>query len=101
MPEEPTRGPGFARANLFLLGFIAFALAVAAMKLTASVVIPFVIAVLLTFVLEPVVIALERIKIPRAIGAIVVVLLIAAGVYGVGIILFSSVKAILTLYPKY
>jgi len=101
MTEERYRGTSFARINLFLLGFIALCLAVAALKLTASVVLPFMIAVLLTFVLEPVVIVLEQIKIPRAIGSVIVVLVIGIGVYVVGVILFSSARTILTLYPKY
>ncbi|GAB1432371.1 AI-2E family transporter [Spirochaetota bacterium] len=95
------RSASFARINIFLLGFIALAIAFAAMKITASVVIPFIIAVLLTFVLEPVILILERIKIPRVIAAIVIVLLIAAAVYATGFVLIKSFKTILTLYPKY
>ncbi len=101
MPEDRYRSASFARINLFLLGFIALVLAVGALKLTASVVLPFIIAVLLTFVLEPVIIGLEKIKIPRAIGAVVVVLVVAMGVYVVGAILYGSLKTILSLYPKY
>ncbi len=101
MHEDRYRSASFARINLFLLGFIALLLAMAAMKLTASVVLPFIIAVLLTFVLEPVILLLERIKIPRAIAAVVIVLAIAAAVYVVGFVLFQSFKTIMTLYPKY
>ncbi|MBN2875480.1 MAG: AI-2E family transporter [Spirochaetales bacterium] len=101
MPDNYRRSASFARLNLFLFGFVALVLAVASLKLTASVILPFIIAVLLTFVLEPVIKLLEKIKIPRAIGAIIVVLVIGAGVYVVGVILYSSVKTILTLYPKY
>lgn len=66
--DDRFRGFNFARVNLFLLGFIALLLAGAALKLTSDVVLPFVVAVLLTFVLEPFIIALERIKIPRSLG---------------------------------
>jgi len=100
VPEEK-RNSSLARINLLLLGFIALILALAALKLSASVLLPLIIAILLTFVLEPVVVLLEKIRIPRALGAIVVVVLIAAGVYMVGAILFGSLKTILTLYPKY
>ncbi|HPG87712.1 MAG TPA: AI-2E family transporter, partial [Spirochaetales bacterium] len=100
MPEEK-RNSSLARINLLLLGFIALILALAALKLSASVLLPLIIAILLTFVLEPVVVLLEKIRIPRALGAIVVVVLIAAGVYMVGAILFGSLKTILALYPKY
>lgn len=99
--DDRFRGFNFARVNLFLLGFIALLLAGAALKLTSDVVLPFVVAVLLTFVLEPFIIALERIKIPRSLGAIVLVILLGAGIYVVGAILFSSVRTILTLFPRY
>jgi len=101
MPDNKNRSASFARINLFLFSFVALVLAGAVLKLTSSVVLPFIIAVLLTFVLEPVIILLEKIRIPRAIGAIVVVLLIGGGVYVVGVILFASFKTIMTLYPKY
>lgn len=101
MIEEKDLSASFARINLFLMGFIALVLAVGALKLTASVMLPLIIAILLTFVLEPVIIALEKIKIPRAIGAVVVVLLFAAAVYVVVMVLFESVKTIVSLYPKY
>ncbi len=84
-----------------MVGFISLLLLFATLKIASGVILPFVIAVLLTFVLEPVVILLERIKIPRVIGAIVVVAMIGIAVYAVGIILFGSLKTILTLYPKY
>ena len=101
MAEDRYRGSSFVRVNLFLFGFIALVLAGAVMKLTSAVLLPFVISVLLTFVLEPVVILLEKIKIPRVVGSVLVVVLVAAGVYVVGFILFQSIKTILTLYPKY
>jgi len=101
MPDHNYRGSSYTRASLLLIGFISLLLFFATLKIASGVVLPFVIAVLLTFVLEPVVILLERIKIPRVIGSVVVVLLIGTAVYVVGIILFSSLKTILTLYPKY
>ena len=101
MADDRNRTASFARINIFLLGFISLILAFGVLKLTAGVVLPLIIAVLLTFVLEPVIIVLEKIRIPRVVGAVVVVMLVAAGVYVIGIILFQSIKTILTLYPKY
>lgn len=101
MSEDRNRTASFARINVFLLGFISIIFMFGVLKLMASVVLPLIIAILLTFVLEPVIISLEKIKIPRIIGAVVVMGIVAAGVYGVGIVLFKSVKTILTLYPKY
>ncbi len=99
--EDRFKGFNFARVNLFLLAFIALILAGAALKLTSAVILPFIVAVLLTFVLEPLILVLERIHIPRALGAFVVVILLAVGVYLIGAILFSSLRTILTLFPKY
>jgi len=84
-----------------MLGFICLLLTGAALKLTTPVVLPFVIAVLLTFVLEPIIYVLEKIKIPRAIGAVVIVMVLGIGVYLVGAILFTSLRTIISLYPKY
>jgi AI-2 transport protein TqsA len=99
--DERFRGFNFARVNLFMLGFICLLLAGAALKLTTPVVLPFIIAVLLTFVLEPLIYVLEKIKIPRAIGAVVIVMILGVGVYLVGAILFTSLRTIISLYPKY
>ena len=98
--DERFRGFNFARVNLSLLGFICLLLAGAALKLTTPVVLPFVIAVLLTFVLEPLIHLLEKIRIPRAVGAVVIVLILGIGVYLIGAILFTSIRTIISLYPK-
>ena len=89
------------RSNFYLLGFIALILAGAVLKITAPVLLPFTIAVLLSFVLEPLVSALEKIRVPRLIGILLSIFFIGAGLYLIGVILFSSGRTILTLYPKY
>jgi predicted PurR-regulated permease PerM len=99
--DERFRGFNFARVNLFMLGFICLILAGATLKLTTPVVLPFVLAVLLTFVLEPLIYLLEKIKIPRTIGAVVIVMILGIAVYLIGAILFTSLRTIISLYPKY
>lgn len=84
-----------------MLGLIALILTGGALKLTTPVVLPFVIAVLLTFVLEPLVAILTKVKVPRTIASVIIVLLIGIAVYVAGFILFKSVGTIATLYPKY
>jgi len=102
MPSDGRfKGFDFPKVNLFLLATIALVLVCGALKVTAPVVLPFVIALLLTFVLEPVVLLLEKLHVPKVIGAVLVILALAVGVYVVGLILFNSLKTILTLYPKY
>lgn len=89
------------RAVFFLVGFIAVVLAATVMKLTAPVLLPFIIAILLSFVMEPMVSGLQRFKIPRVFAILMVIMLISAGLYLIGVILFNSASTILTLYPKY
>ena len=84
-----------------MLGVMTLILFIGALKLTTAVVLPFLIAVLLTFVLEPLITLLAKIRIPRTIAAVVVVFTIGLSVYFIGLILFNSLKTIATLYPKY
>ncbi len=101
MTDHIKKNVQYRRASLVMLGLITLILVFGALKLTSSVVLPFVIAVLLTFVLEPLIILLGKLKIPRILAAIAVVLGIGFAVYMVGLLLFNSIKTIATLYPKY
>ncbi len=89
------------RANFFLVGFIAFVLAGAVLKITAPVILPFMIAILLAFVMEPMVSTFQKLRIPRVLSIFLVIIFIAAGLYLVGVILFTSGRTILSLYPRY
>jgi predicted PurR-regulated permease PerM len=89
------------RANFFLVAFIALVLAGAVLKITATVVLPFIIAILLAFILDPIVGALEKLHIPRALAIIFIIIGIGLGLYVTGLILFSSGKTILSQYPRY
>ncbi|MDR1286640.1 MAG: AI-2E family transporter [Treponema sp.] len=89
------------RMNFFLLGFIALVLAGAVLKLTSSLILPLTIAVLLAFVLNPFVHFLGKLHIPRILAILLPVALIIAGLYFLGIVLISSGRLILSLYPKY
>jgi AI-2 transport protein TqsA len=89
------------RANFFLVAFIALVLAGAVLKITATVVLPFIIAILLAFIMDPIVGALEKLHIPRALAIIIIIIGIGLGLYVTGLILFSSGKTILSQYPRY
>jgi len=89
------------RANFFLVAFIALVLAGAVLKITATVVLPFIIAILLAFILDPIVGALEKLHIPRALAIIIIIISIGLVLYLTGLILFSSGKTILSQYPRY
>jgi predicted PurR-regulated permease PerM len=87
--------------NFFLLAFIAFVLAGAVLKLTSALILPFTIALLLAFVLNPMVRFLGRRHIARIFAILFSVFLIIAGLYFFAMVLFSSGRHILSLYPKY
>ncbi len=89
------------RANFFLVGFMALVVLMAVAKITSSVLIPLVISLLLAFVLEPLVLFIERLRIPRLLAILAVFILLGGGIYVIGAIVFSSGRTILSLYPKY
>lgn len=94
-------GFDFSRARFYLMAFIVIVVAGAVLKVTAPVLIPFTIAVLLAFVLEPVVVGLERLKIPRILGILAVMLLVGAIIFLFGFLLFSSGRTLMRVYPRY
>jgi predicted PurR-regulated permease PerM len=89
------------RANFSLVAIITVILAGAVLKVTAVIVLPFTISLLLAFVMNPMVVFLEKIKISRFVSISLVAVLIVAGLSFLGVVLFSSARTILSLYPKY
>jgi len=65
------------------------------------VILPFTIAVLLAFVMYPLVKLLDKFKIPRFISILLVVFIIAAGLSMFGMVLFTSGRNFFSLYVKY
>jgi predicted PurR-regulated permease PerM len=63
---------------------IAVAIVFAALYFTSEVVVPLLLAVLLAYFLDPVVGLLERVRVPRALGALVVLLAVTALFAGLG-----------------
>jgi predicted PurR-regulated permease PerM len=89
------------RAVFVLLVFIVFVIVGAVLKICSSIVLPFTISFLLALVMEPMVAFLGRHRIPRVIGILFAIVIIVSGLYIMGMVLFSSGRTILTLYPKY
>ena len=89
------------RANFFLLGIIAVVLLAAVLKITSSVVLPFTIALLLALVITPVVNFLGKFRIPRVVSVFLILIFLVGILVFMGMILYSSGKVLLTLYPKY
>jgi predicted PurR-regulated permease PerM len=99
--KSPFKDFNSGRANFFLLAFIALVLGGGVLKLTTSIVLPFTIALLLAFVMYPMVLFLEKLHIPRIMSIILSVIIIIGGLSIFGAALFSSFKTILATYPKY
>ena len=89
------------RVIFFFLAMITLILFAGVLKLTASVVLPFTVSALLALVTNPLVKFLIRFRIPRVISVFLVLVMLMGGVFFIGIVIYSSGRAILTLYPKY
>jgi len=89
------------RSNFIMMLFICVIIGGGVLKIAASVLVPITIAILLAFVLYPMVIGLEKFRVPRIISILVAVILIIAGLYIFGMVLFSSGRVILSRYSHY
>ncbi len=85
----------------FMLAFLCLVVLIVALKLAAPILIPFFVAIVLAFVFDPIVVLFQRIRIPRAIGIGLVVILIGVVFWLLGLIIFNSAKTMLSLYPRY
>jgi predicted PurR-regulated permease PerM len=89
------------RAVFFLMVFICCLFAGAVLKIASSVILPFTIAALLAFVMYPLVKGLDKFHFPRFLSILLVVIIIAAGLYIFGMVLFTAGRVIVAQYPKY
>jgi len=89
------------RAIFSLLVLICCILAGAVLKIASSVILPFTIAVLLAFVMYPVIKMLDKLKCPRFFSVLLVVIIMIAFLYVFGVVLFTSGRMIAAQYPKY
>ena len=89
------------RAVFFLLVFICCLFAGAVLKIAASVILPFTIAILLAFVMYPLVKGLDKLHFPRFLSILLVVIIIVAGLYVFGMALFMLGRVVVAQYPQY
>jgi predicted PurR-regulated permease PerM len=89
------------RAVFFLLALITVILVGAVLKITSSMLLLFTIALLLALVINPLIKFLGKFHIPRIASVLLVVLFLISALYAMGMILYSSGRTILTLYPRY
>jgi len=84
-----------------MMVFICVIFAAAVLKLASTVILPFTIAVLLAFVMSPLIKALEKIRCPLFLSILLVILIIVIGMYILGMVLFSSGRMIIMHLPNY
>ncbi|MBQ9238242.1 MAG: AI-2E family transporter [Treponema sp.] len=84
-----------------LLLFLAAVCFVAILKITASVTIPLTIAIFLSFVLQPIVRALTKFRIPWVLATVLVSVLFVTAITLIGTTLTTSIRSILSNYPEY
>jgi len=89
------------RVTFFLLAIITVILFAGVLKLTASVVLPFTVSVLLAIVTSPIVKFLEKFRMPRAVSVLLVIFFLLGVMFFLGMVLFSSGRTIVNLYPRY
>src|SRR3984957_2660362 len=80
---------------------IAVAIVFAALYFATEVVVPLLLAVLLAYFLDPAVGLLERIRVPRALGALVVLLAVTALFVGLGYLVALRADQFLADWPRY
>jgi len=90
-----------SRAIFFLMVFVCIIIAAAVLKIASSVILPFTIAAFLAFVMFPLIKALDKIKCPRVLSILLVLVIIISGMYIFGIVLFTSGRMIFDRYPQY
>lgn len=92
----------YAKSIFLLLLFVSLIVFAAVLKLTASVVLPLTVSILLAFVFYPFIKNLnKKAHLPWLVGILIVVILAIATFYLIGNILVTSISAIINSFPKY
>ena len=90
------------RLSSVFLGFLTVIAVSVVLRYTAGLMVPFVTAVLFTFVLSPVVEYLHRTaKLPRFVSIFLVILLVMGVIFLIGLFFYTSVLALYREVPKY
>ena len=89
------------RVNFFLLAVITVIIFAAVLRITSSVVLPFTISLLLAIVASPVVKFLGKLHIPRSVSIFMILVFLVGGFAVTGMVLYSSGRVLVALYPRY
>ena len=71
------------------------------LRLAKPVLFPFFLAIFLSFILSPVLDLLTRLKVPKALSIVIVIIIAFSIIYLLGMIFYSSGKAFASEFPKY
>jgi len=99
-PERPFSA-GERRITNILLGIIVAALVGGILYQLSSVLLPFVVAVLLSFIFKPIVLWLVQHRVPRALALLAVIAIVAGGAMGLTLLIAPSVDAFQDNLPAY
>ncbi len=101
-PVRQIRLPsGFLRANTIYLFIVALVAVGVVLRLMGGIFIPFVIALLLSFVFAPLVSGLVKVRLPRIIAVSITLIVFVAFGYLIVLVVYSSVQSLLREFPKY
>lgn len=89
------------RAILFLMIFLCCVIAGAVLKIASTVIIPFTIAVLLSFVMFPLMKVFDKLRFPRIISVLIVVTIVVTGMFLFGMVLYTSGMMIIEQFPRF
>lgn len=92
---------GFRRTLIGILGFFLALVILGVLKATNGFIQPVVVALLLSFILNPLVELLVKIRVPRFLAILIVILALLGISVLLGLIVYESVQSILAQYPKY
>lgn len=92
---------GLLRANTVYLFILTLVAVGGVMRLMAGIFVPFVIALLLSFVFAPLVASLVRWRVPRFLAVTITMLVFLAIGYLIVLVVYSSVQSLLREFPKY
>ncbi|MBT3275192.1 MAG: AI-2E family transporter [Spirochaetales bacterium] len=89
------------KVSVVLLAIIALGLIFVAVDVAQTVLMPLVIALLFSFVLAPVVEKLHKLRVPRGIAIVLVILLILGVFFLIGLFFYTSFQSFVRVFPKY
>ena len=91
-----------SRAAAISLGILAAIAVGVVLDLAQTVIVPLVIAILLSFILEPIIrFLMKKLKFPRIIAIILVILIIFGFFYLIGLFVYNSAQSFVREYPNY